>query len=70
MSSLGKRNPQEVAYLLEVDEDSLRYRLTFFTGEAATLDDYLQALQTFIDDAIDDPESIHIFESDIKSEYC
>ena len=60
MSKLGKPKDDELAYMLEVDDDELRVRLTLFSGVKLNPRDYILALEAFVTDYKDSPE--HLFD--------
>lgn len=58
MPRLNKKNEDEVVYLLEADDDMLRFRMTLISGTEITPEMYLSALEAFIDDYREKPESM------------
>jgi hypothetical protein len=69
MSGLGKPKEDEVAYMLEVDDDSMRWRITLFSGRSCNLEEFVQAMETFCADARENPEELILSESSIASEF-
>ena len=68
MSGLGRKNADEVAYMLEFNDDKTQVRLTLFTGAPIKAIEYLQALSVYIEDFADSPESCFQFASDLPDE--
>jgi len=58
MSTRFKKNADEVAYLLECDEDMYRFRLTLISGGEITPQMFINALVAFVDDHIHEPEKL------------
>jgi len=58
MGYLGKKKENEVAYILEFNEDQTQIRLTLISGTKVTGKDFLQALSTYIDDFLEHPEAL------------
>ena len=66
MSSLGKTDPDSVAYVLEFDDDKTKVRLTLISGESIDAELFLQALAVYVEDHVDDLKSV--FEEGIPME--
>lgn len=58
MSSLGKADADSVAFLVELDEDELRVRLTLYSGSVITAKDFVAALSVFVEDYKEDPDEL------------
>ena len=58
MSGLGKKREDEVAYLLEYNDDQTQMRLTLFSGTKVNAEMFLQALSVYVDDFTEDPNQI------------
>lgn len=58
MGYLNKKSQDEVAYLLEFNEDKTQIRLTLFSGRTVKSFEFLQALSAYIEDFIDEPKKI------------
>ena len=64
MSSLGKPDPEQVAFLVEMDEDELRVRLTLYSGERLSARDFVAALSVFVEDYRENPDEL--FEESVE----
>ncbi len=58
MSVLGKKDNEEVAYIVECDDEMLRMRITLVSGTEITPALFLNSLIAFVDNNIDDPKKI------------
>lgn len=58
MSTRMKKKPDELAYMIEMDDEKLRVRLTLISGMAMTSEMFLKALLTFVNDYRDNPEKV------------
>ena len=65
MSALGKRSEDEVAYMLEFNEDKTQIRLTLFAGRPVNAQEFLQALSVYIEDFEESPIDAFGLASDI-----
>lgn len=67
MAKLAKKNPDEVAYMIEVDDDNERIRLTLVSGSAINPEMFLQALLALVEDYEDKPGDL--FQESLSLEY-
>lgn len=58
MSTRFKKKEDEVAFMVECDQDMLRFRLTILSGAEITPQLFINSLVIFVDDYIDNPEKI------------
>ena len=58
MSNLGKQDEDSIAFLVEMDEDELRVRLTLYSGTKLNAKEFLSALSIFVDDYKDNPDEL------------
>lgn len=65
MSALGKKSDEEVAYMLEYNEEKTQMRLTLFSGRPVDAKEFLQALSVYIEDFNENPEQIYYYGSDL-----
>jgi hypothetical protein len=68
MSIRGKKSDDEVAYMLEFNDDKTQIRLTFFSGRKVTAKEFIQALAVYIEDFSDNPEGCFSFGSALDDE--
>lgn len=59
-----KPNPDELCYYIEIDESQMKVRITLISGAKMNEQDYIDALQCYIDDCKKNPESV--FEDGIE----
>jgi hypothetical protein len=60
MGWAGKKKDDEVAYILEYNEDQTNVRLTLISGRQISGEDFLQALNAYVEDFIERPESLFL----------
>lgn len=58
MGWAGKKKEDEVAYILEFNEDQTNLRLTLISGRPVSGEEFLQALSAYIEDFTDSPQDL------------
>lgn len=58
MSSLGKRSKDEVAYLLELNDDNTQITFRVYSGSSMTAEMFLHVLNDYVAEHADCPNQI------------
>ena len=68
MSALGKKDEEQVAWLIEISDDFTRFNLHLYSGRALNATDFVYSLFQLLEDYKDDPEQLFVEYSQMQDD--